>query len=97
METNDFTENMKLVNSRGRVLLEVTAAHATGIDERGFIGVTYSYDGDGRGGNVTLVQLGRTIEAIIADNPSAKLVGYLPKPRIIVPIKNELDRKGGAR
>ena len=73
---------MKLVNSRGRVLLEVVSAHAAGIDEHGFIATTYQYRGDGCGGNVDLVGLHRTINCIRLDCPSAKLVGLLPNPTV---------------
>lgn len=73
---------MKLVNSRGRVLLEVTGATAKGIDAGGFVDTTYQYTGDGCGGNATLVGLHNTIKAICMDAPSAKLVGMLPTPEI---------------
>ena len=74
---------MKLINSRGRVLLEVTGAHAQGMDARGLYGVTYIYIGDGCGGNVPLEQLHKTIEFIKMDAPSSKLVGLLPEPEVI--------------
>lgn len=72
---------MKLINSRGRTLLEVTSATAffdnTGTLDR----VLYTYTGDGCGGYVDIVGLHRTIEAIKLDAPSAKLIGLLPHPR----------------
>jgi hypothetical protein len=65
---------MKVINSRGRVLLEVTKAvdcnHA----------ILYAYRGDGRGGYVDAVQLAHTINYIKMDHPSAKVIGELPKP-----------------
>ena len=74
---------MKLVNSRGRVLLEVYGATAIDIDSKGFLDpVMYQYRGEQCGGNVRIEGLHATIEAIKADNPSAKLIGLLPEPKI---------------
>ena len=71
---------MKLINSKGRVLLEVYAAHAKGLDACGFYGVTYQYRGPGCGGNVDLAGLHDTIKHVQMDAPSAKLSGFLPEP-----------------
>ena len=64
---------MKLINSRGRVLLEVTSATAS--DEYGII---YRYKGDNCGGYTTEYELMKTIKCIQSDAPSARLVGVLP-------------------
>ena len=74
---------MKLVNSRGRIILEVYAATAAGIDDRGFYGVLYSYRGPGIGGRVDIVGLQRKIECCKLDEPSGRIVGLLPAPRIL--------------
>jgi hypothetical protein len=76
---------MKVINSKGRVLLEVTGAVSSGFakDGSGFENVTYSYRGPGMGGNVDIVGLHRTIECVKLDNPSAKIEGLLPEPRIV--------------
>jgi hypothetical protein len=64
---------MKVINSRGRVLLEVTgASHSEKY------GVLYTYRGDGCGGNVTEAGLKLTIATIKLDAPSAKVIGALP-------------------
>ena len=67
---------MKVINSRGRVLLEVLKAvdcpHA----------ILYRYAGDGCGGYVDAVQLAQTIHYIQMDNPSAKVIGTWPKPEV---------------
>lgn len=74
---------MKLINSRGRLLLEVYAAEVVnptqGLDGRIVAEVFYSYRGPGIGGYGPLMQLDNTIRSIIADNPSAKRVGLLPQ------------------
>lgn len=69
---------MKLINARGRVLLEVTSAAWT--DEVGSA-VMYSYRGDGVGGCNFIEGVHRLIECIKSDAPSAKLVGTLPEPK----------------
>lgn len=72
---------MKLINSKGRVLLEVYAATAYGLDANGALcGVMYQYRGPGIGGNVSIVNLNNTIETIKLDAPSARLSGFLPEP-----------------
>lgn len=77
---------MKLVNSKGRVLLEVCGATADGLDANGALfGVMYQYRGHGISGNVSIVSLNATIEAIKLDNPSAKLSGLLPEPKMPAP------------
>lgn len=73
---------MRVVNSRGRVLLEVTGCMATGIDAHGIIGAMYQYTGPGMGGNVDLAGLHETIGYIKADHPSVKVEGFLPQPVI---------------
>ena len=73
---------MKLINSRGRTILEVTGATAQGVDERGLYGVMYSYTGPGIGGYVDIVGLHRKIEVCKSDEPSGKLIGLLPDPVI---------------
>ncbi len=77
---------MKLVNSKGKVLLEVVSATATiGKNTYGepcFDNVTYLYKGDGIGGNACLVNLHNTIQTIKLDCPSAKVIGFLPNPII---------------
>jgi hypothetical protein len=73
---------MKLVNSRGRVILEVTGATAAGIDSRGLYGVLYSYTGPGIGGLQDLAGLQRKIEVCKMDEPSGRIVGTLPQPTI---------------
>ena len=71
---------MKIVNSRGRVLLEVTRAVAIDIAGKTWPGdIFYCYSGDGLGGYGPLAQLHRTIQAIKTDNPSARIVGVLPQ------------------
>ncbi len=74
---------MTIVNSRGRVLLEVYAAEAVnptqGLYGRTVAEVFYSYRGPGIGGYGPLMQLDRTIKTIIADSPSAKRIGLLPQ------------------
>ena len=90
---------MRLINSRGRVILEVTSASAEGIDERGFYGVLYSYTSPGIGGRVDLVGLQRKIECYKSDEPSGHLVGKLPEPttkRIRETMKAYLYRQDGA-
>ena len=72
---------MKLINSRGRVILEVTDATAAGVDSRGFYGVLYSYTGPGIGGCVDIVGLQRKIECCKLDEPSGRVVGTLPQVR----------------
>jgi len=66
---------MKLVNSRGRVLLEVHDARfvAAGI-------VFYSWRGPGLGGYGPLESLQRIVEVVKLDAPSAKVIGLLPEP-----------------
>jgi len=64
---------MKLVNSRGRVLLEVYDARTIGAD------VFYSWHGPGLGGYGPLVQLHRAIETVKADAPSTRVIGLLPQ------------------
>ena len=73
---------MKLINSRGRTLLEVYSASAKGIDDRGLYDTVYNYQGPGIGGTVDIVGLHATIKHIRMDSPSAKLVGGLPEPTI---------------
>lgn len=70
---------MKVINSRGRVLLEVTnaTAHSVPLDR-----VLYSYRGEGCGGYVDLCGLHHAIETIKADAPSARVIGELPEPTI---------------
>lgn len=74
---------MKLVNSKGRLLLEVYSAEVvnptTGLYGRTVAEVFYSYRGPGIGGYGPLMQLDRTIRTVIADYPSAKRVGLLPQ------------------
>lgn len=67
---------MKVVNSRGRVLLEVTGIFETQNGE-----TMYRYAGDGMGGIVPLEGLKRTIECVRLDAPSAKIVGELPEAK----------------
>ena len=67
---------MKVLNSRGRVLLEVTGAY---VGPHGV--TTYMYRGDGCGGCVTRDQLEQTIHFIKLDQPSAKVSGQLPEPK----------------
>lgn len=74
---------MKIVNSRGRVLLTVTACrryvHRDGSEAR----TVYDYSGPGMGGcNVDLTSLHRTIAALKLDCPSARAVGLLPNPTL---------------
>jgi hypothetical protein len=64
---------MKVINSRGRVLLEVRDAR-TLPDGRVF----YSWRGDGCGGYGPREHLERTIATIKADAPSARVIGTLP-------------------
>ena len=65
---------MKLINSRGRVLLEVEKARVVNDS------VIYIYSGPGCGGCVDKQGLDETIRYIKLDNPSAKTVGFLPVP-----------------
>lgn len=74
---------MQLINNRGRVILEVTDATAQGVDERGLYGVLYSYTGPGIGGRVDILGLHRKIQCCKLDEPSGKIVGTLPQPRIL--------------
>lgn len=72
---------MQVINSRGRVLLEVYAGDFDGFMEDG-TGVKdemYSYRGPGMGGYGPLTQVHRAIQTIKADHPSAKVVGLLPQ------------------
>jgi hypothetical protein len=77
---------MKLVNSRGRVLLHVTSADADLVPAPNgglmFANTLYTYKGEGMGGYTDLVNLHRTIACVTSDNPSAKLEGLLPEPTI---------------
>lgn len=76
---------MKLINSRGRIILEVTDATAQGVDARGLYGVMYSYTGPGIGGYTDIVGLQRKIECCKLDEPSGRVVGLLPQARILTP------------
>lgn len=75
---------MKVVNRRGRVLLEVTRADVVNrhldLNGRTVADLVYTYKGPGIGGYGPLLQLHRTIHTIQADCPSAKVVGLLPEP-----------------
>lgn len=71
---------MKLINSRGRIILEVTGATAQGVDANGLYGVLYSYTGPGIGGCVDIVGLHRKIEICKLDEPSGRIIGELPEP-----------------
>lgn len=78
----DFSVPYQVVNSRGRVLLQVTGADCAGVDEHGCIDILYTYKGDGIGGYTDIVNLGRTVQTIIMDSPSAHVIGSLPNPTI---------------
>lgn len=67
---------MKVVNSRGRVLLEVTKAETIPATGETF----YSYSGDSCGGYGPRSQLDQMIATIKSDAPSAKVIGTLPCP-----------------
>jgi hypothetical protein len=73
---------MKLINSRGRTILEVYDATAQGVAGSGLFGILYSYRGPGIGGNVDIIGLQRKIECCRMDEPSGRIVGELPQPRI---------------
>ena len=77
--TAERFDYMRLVNSRGRVLLQVVGASRQGINGR----TIYVYRGDGCGGHVNLETLHQTAAAITTDSPSAHWVGYLPEPEIL--------------
>lgn len=68
----------KLVNSRGRTLLEVTSASM--VEYQGAPCVFYSYKGDGCGGYGPIDSLNAMVRTIQADAPSARIVGQLPTP-----------------
>ncbi len=71
---------MKLVNSRGRVILEVTKAELNPNPRPGGAAILYTYTGGGMGGYTDLPNLLRKIEYVKLDHPSAREVGELPKP-----------------
>ena len=65
---------MKMINSKGRVLMQVTRADSVA-------GRTlYTYTGDGIGGYTDWDGLQRTIATVKADAPSARVVGTVPLP-----------------
>ena len=82
---------MKVINRRGRVLLEVTGATAEGVDSKGLFGVLYHYQGVGCGGSVPLEHLHKRIEFTIANHPSGKVVGVLPEPKIGFGVRSEKE------
>jgi hypothetical protein len=69
---------MKLINSKGRTLLEVTDARV--VDYQGKPTVFYSYRGE-ISGYGPLASLHGVIGAILADNPSGRSIGFLPRPQ----------------
>ena len=73
---------MKLINSRGRVILEVISATAQGIDKRGFYGVLYARKTRTAMRLVSLCNLNQAIDYAKSNNPGAKLVGFLPEPKL---------------
>ena len=80
---------MRLINSRGRVLLEVTSCVRYVRPDGSELNTLYSYTGDGCGGNTTLAGLHQTIKAIQCDAPSAKLTGLLPNPSLPFIVVNQ--------
>lgn len=69
---------MKVINSKKRVLLEVTQAHAV-TDQKGIATIFYSYKGEISGyGPAEQVQ--RAFQTIKLDSPSATIEGTLPEP-----------------
>lgn len=72
---------MKIVNSRGRVLLSVTKADAHGIRPDGALtNVLYTYSGESCGGYALIQNLRQVIRFIFENNKSAKAIGLLPTP-----------------
>ena len=71
---------MKIINSKGRTLLEVTGAYPI-IDNKGIADVFYSYSGE-ISGYGPAAQIQRAFETIKADSPSAHVVGTLPEALI---------------
>lgn len=67
---------MKVINARGRTLLEVTAAQF--YQGR----VTYSYRGDGFGGTTYAEGIQAQVNIIKGYSKSAKVVGTLPEPPV---------------
>ena len=65
---------MKLINSRGRILLEVESCRIVNGNP------IYIYSGPGCGGCVDRKGLDATVAHIQMDAPSAKRVGALPEP-----------------
>lgn len=69
---------MKLVNSRGRILLEVTGARWLGTPFASPL--FYDYQGPGRCGCGPIESIQAEIAAVKVDSPSARLEGPLPAP-----------------
>ena len=63
---------MKLINSRGRVLLDVYAAEMVGDT------ILYLYADRTCGGCTDAIGIARNIRAVHRDNPGAREVGALP-------------------
>ena len=72
---------MKIINSRGRVLLEVHSAIVI-VRDSGLFDIVYQYRGPGIGGTAGRMVLHEKMESIKEKNASAKTVGFLPKPKI---------------
>lgn len=72
---------LQVINSRGRLLLEVYRADVVPADAYMNAGaIHYSYRGDGCGGCGPREAIERTIAIVKSDAPSAKVIGEWPIP-----------------
>ena len=67
---------MKVINSRGRILLEVTRHYRQHVNTDSLF--DYVEPGHGGGYGVTLVQLIHNIDSLKMDYPSARVEGLFP-------------------
>lgn len=74
---------MKVIDSKGCVLLDVYGATAKGLDEWGLYDVMYDYTRDGVHGRQTLLGLDRLIAVIKLEAPDVDTVGLLPQPVVL--------------
>ena len=72
---------MQVINSRGRVLMEVTRQYRNHVqDESQF---DYVQPGNGAGYGLSIVEIDRAIRLLKADIPSAQVHGFLPQCELL--------------